>query len=73
MFWEQFRADALDMEGAAIAQVCCSWHTPFVIVRVLSDLAGSQSHIDFDEFVDESSIKAARVVKQVLPVLEIWK
>lgn len=73
MFWQQFRADALDMEGAAIAQVCCSWHMPFVIIRVLSDLAGSQSHVDFDEFVDESSIKAAKVLKQILPVLDIWK
>ena len=28
MFFEQFSADAVEMEGAAIAQVCCNWHKP---------------------------------------------
>ena len=49
-----------EMEGGAIAQVCCSWHVPFVIVRVLSDLAGSDSHVEFDEFIEDSSVKAAQ-------------
>ncbi len=71
-YYDQFKADAVEMEGAAIAQVCCAWHVPFVIVRVLSDKAGSDSHIDFEEFVDESSIKAAKTVKRVLPVLDAW-
>lgn len=73
MFFEQFKADAVEMEGAAIAQVCCNWHKPFVIVRVLSDLAGDESHVDFDEFVDDSSKKAAAVLNKVLPVLDAWE
>jgi adenosylhomocysteine nucleosidase len=73
MFYEQFRADAIEMEGAAIAQVCCNWHKPFVIVRVLSDLAGNESHFDFNDFVDDSSRKAARVINKILPVLDVWK
>ena len=59
-FFNQFNADACEMEGGAIAQVCCSWHVPFIIVRVLSDLAGSDSHVEFDEFIEDSSIKAAQ-------------
>lgn len=73
MFFEQFKADAVEMEGAAIAQVCTNWHKPFVIIRVLSDLAGNDSHIDFDEFVDDSSKKAAVVLNKVLPVLDAWE
>ena len=73
MFHKQFQADAIEMEGAAIAQVCCSWHVPFVIVRVLSDLAGADSHIQFDEFIEESSVKAAKTVRQLLPILDAWK
>ena len=61
------------MEAAAIAQVCCSWHVPFVIVKVLSDLAGSNSPMEFEEFIEDSSIKAARTVKKVLPILDAWK
>lgn len=72
MFYEQFKADAVEMEGAAIAQVCCNWHKPFVIVRVLSDLAGNESHFDFNEFVDESSTKSANIVNKLLPVLDAW-
>ena len=73
MFHSQFEADAIEMEGGAIAQVCCSWHVPFIIVRVLSDLAGSDSHVEFDEFIEDSSIKAARTVKMILPILDAWK
>ena len=69
---KRFNADAVEMEGAAIAQVCCNWHKPFVIVRVLSDLAGNDSHIDFDTFVDMSSEKAANVVTKLLPMMDVW-
>lgn len=70
--YKKFRADAIEMEGAAIAQVCCNWHKPFVIVRVLSDLAGHDSHMDFDTFVDSSSEKAANVVTKLLPMMDAW-
>ena len=73
MFHKQFEADAIEMEGGAIAQVCCSWHVPFVIVRVLSDLAGAESHYQFEEFIEDSSIKAARTVKTILPILDAWR
>ena len=72
MFHKQFKADAIEMEGAAIAQVACNWHKPFVVVRVLSDLAGNDSHFDFNEFVDDSSTKAAEVVNRLLPVMDAW-
>ena len=73
MFHKQFEADAIEMEGGAIAQVCCSWHVPFVIVRVLSDLAGAESQYEFEEFIDDASKKAAKTVKKVIPVLDVWK
>lgn len=38
--WETFRADALDMESAAVAHVAYVNRTPFLIIRSLSDLAG---------------------------------
>tara|TARA_B100001094_G_scaffold105383_1_gene101552 strand:+ start:7852 stop:8565 length:714 start_codon:yes stop_codon:yes gene_type:complete len=72
MFHKQFKADAIEMEGGAIAQVCCNWHKPFVVIRVLSDLSGNDSHFDFNEFVDESSAKSAIVVNRLLPVLDAW-
>lgn len=37
-----WKAECLDMESTAVAQVCWASRTPFLIVRALSDLAGGQ-------------------------------
>jgi adenosylhomocysteine nucleosidase len=47
--------DALcvEMEGAAVAQVCFDYQIPFVAVRTISDRADDNAHIDFQQFVNE--------------------
>jgi adenosylhomocysteine nucleosidase len=47
--------DALcvEMEGAAIAQVCHDYQIPFAAVRSISDKADDTAHIDFPKFVSE--------------------
>jgi adenosylhomocysteine nucleosidase len=47
--------DALcvEMEGAAIAQVCHDYKIPFAAVRSISDKADDNAHIDFPKFVSE--------------------
>ena len=72
MFFEQFKADAVEMKVRQSHKYVATGMS-FVIVRVLSDLAGDESHIDFDQFVDESSQKAARILNKVLPVLDVWE
>lgn len=42
---------AVEMEGAAIAQVCHQFGTPFVVTRSLSDIAGKESPTSFDEYL----------------------
>ncbi len=44
-----FGAAAAEMEGAAIAQTAVANGVPFVILRVISDLAGQEATISFDE------------------------
>jgi adenosylhomocysteine nucleosidase len=44
---------AVEMEGAAIAQVCHEWSVPFVALRAISDRADDAAHIDFPRFVAE--------------------
>ena len=41
--WETFRADALDMESAAVAVVAYENRVPFIAFRSLSDLAGGNA------------------------------
>jgi adenosylhomocysteine nucleosidase len=47
----------VEMEGAAVAQVCFENSIPFVIIRTISDVADENAHIDFLAFVKSVSSK----------------
>ena len=53
---------AVEMEAAAVAQVCYQFATPFVVIRALSDIAGKQSDISFDEFLPIAAKHSTQVV-----------
>lgn len=42
---------AVEMEGAAVAQVCHDYGVPFAAVRTISDRADDSAHVDFTRFV----------------------
>ena len=42
---------AVEMEGAAVAQVCHVAGVPFGLVRTISDRADSDAHLDFPVFL----------------------
>ena len=42
---------AVEMEGAAVAQVCVEHHIPFTVIRVISDKADHSAAVDFPKFV----------------------
>lgn len=44
---------AVEMEGAAVAQVCHDYGVPFVAVRTISDRADDAAHTDFQRFIRE--------------------
>lgn len=44
---------AVEMEGAAIAQVCHDYGVPFAAVRTISDRADDEAHVDFTRFIQE--------------------
>ena len=43
----------IEMEGAAVAQVCFEYKVPFSIIRTISDNANHNAHIDFPKFAKE--------------------
>ena len=57
---------AAEMEGAAIAQVCHQYHVPFVIIRALSDIAGVESTMSFNEFLSLAAKNAANLIIELI-------
>ena len=50
---EKPETSAVEMEGAAVAQVCTDYKIPFVVIRAISDKADHKSSIDFSRFIEE--------------------
>lgn len=64
---QQAQPDALavEMEGAAIAQVCHDHGIPFAAVRTISDRADDDAHVDFTTFIrDVASRHSAAIVRE---------
>ncbi len=61
---------AVEMEGAAVAQVCHDYRVPFAAVRTISDRADDSAHLDFPDFVDRvASRYAGAIVQRFLGLL----
>jgi adenosylhomocysteine nucleosidase len=55
---------AVEMEGAAVAQVCFDYGVPFCAMRSISDRADDDAHVDFGRFIDDVASKTADAVVQ---------
>lgn len=61
---------AVEMEGAAVAQVCADYGVPFAAVRTISDRADDSAHLDFSQFVNEvASVYARNIIHALLSSL----
>lgn len=50
----------VEMEGAAVAQVCQAYNIPFNIIRIISDKANHSAPIDFPKFTKQIASKYAK-------------
>jgi adenosylhomocysteine nucleosidase len=55
---------AVEMECAAVAQVCLDYGVPFAAVRTISDRADDSAHVDFAGFVDQVASRYAQAIVQ---------
>jgi adenosylhomocysteine nucleosidase len=60
---------AVEMEAAAIAQVAHQFNVPFVVIRSLSDIAGKESDVSFDQFLDKAALHSASLVMKMVEAL----
>lgn len=57
----------VDMESAAVAQVCHEHKVPFVVIRVISDNADHSAPVDFPKFVKETAaVYSYEILKRML-------
>jgi adenosylhomocysteine nucleosidase len=55
------KASAVEMEGAAVAQVCSRFRIPFLLIRSITDRADGQASNSYQQFVETSSGNAAQL------------
>ena len=55
-----------EMEGAAIAQVCCLNGTPYVIIRAISDKADDSEEISYLVFVTAAAERCAAITRYMI-------
>jgi len=58
---------AVDMESAAVAQVCADFGVPLAVVRTISDRADDAAHVDFPRFLTQvASRYSTAIVERLL-------
>jgi adenosylhomocysteine nucleosidase len=58
------------MEGAAVAQVCLEFGTPFTVIRTISDSADHNARVDFGKFIVEVASSYSRaIVSEILKLI----
>jgi adenosylhomocysteine nucleosidase len=57
---------AVEMEGAAIAHCCRLFSVPALVIRALSDIAGAESPVKFNEFLPIAARHSAEIVRRIV-------
>ncbi|MNW68440.1 5'-methylthioadenosine/S-adenosylhomocysteine nucleosidase [compost metagenome] len=60
----------VEMEGAAVAQVCHMNSTPYVVLRSMSDKADGSADVSFAEFTVMASDRSFQIVNEMLERLQ---
>ncbi|MBN1346136.1 MAG: 5'-methylthioadenosine/adenosylhomocysteine nucleosidase [Phycisphaerae bacterium] len=64
-----FRADAVEMEGAAVAQICFQQDVPCLVIRGLSDRADEQARQDMRQFRRVAAYHSASLAMKIVELL----
>lgn len=67
---KDFQADATEMEGAAVAQICWQQRVPCLVLRSLSDDAGAKAEEDVRRFERTAAQNSASLVTSIVARLE---
>jgi adenosylhomocysteine nucleosidase len=65
-----FQADAVEMEGAAVAQICYQRHVPCLVIRSISDNADAGARADSMMFHMMAAKNSASLVSDIVSLLK---
>jgi adenosylhomocysteine nucleosidase len=65
-----FNADGVEMEGAAVAQICSQYGTPLLVIRSITDRADGSSFTDYHNFVRIAAQNSSAFVIAILSQLQ---
>jgi len=66
----EFKASALEMEGASVAVVCSALNVPFFILRAISDSADMDASFNFDAFLESSAKISADFILSMVEAIK---
>ena len=66
---EEFEVECVEMEGAAIAQVCMLDNIPFLVIRGISDTPNGNNKIDFHTYLVHASKRAGEILYRLVSKL----
>lgn len=64
-------AIAVEMESAAIAQVCYKFKIPLIVVKSISDLSDNNATLNFKKNISVASFQSSKLVKIILENINI--
>lgn len=70
---QRLQPAAVEMEGAAVAQVCHQMNVPWIVVRSISDMADSRSQEDMEKFARIAANNSATFVREMVELLSLEK
>ena len=66
----RFNADGVEMEGAAVAQICSQYEIPLLVIRSITDRADGSSYADYHSFVRIAAQNSSAFVIAILNQLQ---
>jgi phosphorylase superfamily protein len=66
----KFNADGVEMEGAAVAQICSQYEIPLLVIRSITDRADGSSYTDYHNFVRIAAQNSSAFVIAILKQLQ---
>ncbi|MCL2880189.1 MAG: 5'-methylthioadenosine/S-adenosylhomocysteine nucleosidase [Treponema sp.] len=57
---------AVDMESTAITHCCRLFYIPIIIIRALSDIAGTESPVEFRDFLSVAAKNSSEIVMRIV-------